>query len=154
LSAERERRLSTAGLDSGVSLTKKIFAQNGPSLMVAPASCDLEIARRESFEPKSQRLDERQGASVLRLDVRFESMHTELRKRMPQHQFQSLSHQALSLMSQQGIEAEISTLERAAENLADVHDSGNRSAVVLANETRAEVVTLCAINVRPKRCRR
>src|SRR5207249_4417414 len=94
-----------------------VLDSDGPALVVAPASSDLQIARGKSLQAKPRALHELRGRDVRRLDVRLQAMEPEIGERMTKDQAESLGHVANAGVRLEPVIAEVAALEPASNDL-------------------------------------
>src|SRR3954467_4897836 len=92
----------------------RLVAQNGPPLVVAPATPDLQVARRKTLAPETRLLGERERALVGGLDVRLDAVQSQLAEREAQRQLHALAHIALPGVRPADPVTHVRVLERAA----------------------------------------
>ena len=73
-----------------------VLDEHRPAFMVAPATCDLDVASRKAFARESRAAHERDRAFVVRLHVDFDAMQLQRAKRQGQRERETLRHVALS----------------------------------------------------------
>ncbi len=130
--------------------SRQLSAEDRPTLMITPAPGDLQVTGRESLQLESQRFHQCDRTNIGRLDICLQTVQFESAKRKPQCQLKGFSHQPLTLMSFEGIKAQIGTLEGAAIDLADIDDSYNCASVVSANQECAKIILLHPSEVCPE----
>src|SRR4051795_5284556 len=100
-----------------------IVRQDRPALVVAPASADLQVARREALTPEARAFGQRQRALVARLDVRLDAVQEQLAEGEAQRQLHALVHVPTPREGLADPVAEIGVLERAADDLRELEDA-------------------------------
>src|SRR5207245_268508 len=88
-----------------------VFGQQRPSLVVAPAPGDLQIAPREAFARKARTPHQRQRRRVARLYVGLDAVQLDRSEGELQAERQSLLHVAPARVGRQRVIAEIGTVE-------------------------------------------
>src|SRR5450755_1106753 len=114
-----------------------LFGQDGPALVVSPAVANLQVARRIPFLGETTRPDERDRCRIARLDVGLETMQLERSEPMAHGRPQAFAHQALALVTGEGVVADVGAAKQAANDVRDLDDADQRAAVATADQQGA-----------------
>src|SRR5262252_5079716 len=95
-----------------------------PSLVIAPASAQLQVARRKPFQPKPAPLHELARCFVVRLNIRLEPVEPLFRKSVSQHSRESPLHITTPVVGYESIVSKITRAKHAPHNLVDIDYSG------------------------------
>lgn len=93
--------------------------------MIAPAPANLEVTRREPFQSKTKALHQRDRTRVVRLNVGFEPVKSELAETVGDDQAQPGTQKSASGKGLECVVTKVRRLEAAAHDFADVHDAGD-----------------------------
>ena len=93
---------------------------DGPALVVAPASPDLQVARREALLPEPEPPHQPPGVAIPRLNVGLQAVEPEAPERVAQDQRQAFRHVALARVRPERVVAEVGALEVPAHDLVQV----------------------------------
>src|SRR4051794_5122052 len=127
----------------------ELLGQYGPTLVVAPATADLQVARREPLPLEAGPLREPQGALVRGLDVRLDAVQTQVAEREAQRQLHPLAHVTLAGVGATRPVAEVGVLERAAHDPGQLEEAHDRVVFLAPCEQRVEVVGAIALQQPP-----
>src|SRR4051812_21394177 len=147
----RERRLSRHPVSGGTGNypTGRVPAlrTDGPALVVAPASADLQVARGEALVLEAAAACQRHRGVVARLDVRLEAVQPQRPERLAQQQLHALGHVAVALEARHAAVAEERALQPAADDLAEVEEADEHVVLDAPGEEPLEGVLLVARHV-------
>lgn len=104
-----------------------VLRQECPSLVVAPATGNLQVPSREAFAPKSNTANQGSRGLVARLDIRLDAMKAQAPESPAERQREALGHVAPTGMRHERVVAEVRAAKRPAHDLADVDHSGEVS---------------------------
>ena len=104
--------------------TSPFFSSNCPPLVSAPPTRDLQVPRREPFQPEADALDQTPGCFVFGLNICFQPMKPLAPKSLRQDCAEPFLHITPPVMRFECIVAQVTRAEDAAHNLVDVDNSG------------------------------
>ena len=102
--------------------------------MVAPATADLEIARREALTAKAASQGERERALIARLHVGLHPVESQHLEGDAQREPDALGHESLPGGTGEGVVTDECALQRAAHDLVQVDDADDRAVLTPADQ--------------------
>jgi hypothetical protein len=93
--------------------------------MIAPATANLEVARRKPLHSKTKALHQRDRMRVLRLNVGFKPVKSQFPEAVGDDQAQPAAHKTTSGEWLERVVAKVRRLEATAHDFADVDDAGD-----------------------------
>src|SRR6185295_6471579 len=102
--------------------------------MIPPAPADLEIPARVALFHKSRALNQRQRGDVAGLNVCFEPMQFQFRKRVAKHERDGLGRITLAREIRADLVTEISVLKSTANNLTQTDRTEDRAVCPATNK--------------------
>ncbi len=70
----------------------EIFGQQGPALMVSPATTYFQIAARKALPDEAAFSHQRKGGLIGRLNIGFDTVQPEFTEGVPEHELHALVH--------------------------------------------------------------
>lgn len=116
--------------------------------MIPPSPTNLQVSRRVPLLSETERPYERNRALIFWLHVRFDPMKPESLKSMTKQKRYSFFHKALTGIGGSSIEAEISTPEDTADDLAEVRATDDPMIAEMPDKAIALTVGSSSVNVR------
>src|SRR4029077_7741152 len=113
---------------------RRCSSHHRKALVVAPATADLEIARREALTAKAASQGERERAPVARLHVALPPVESQHLEGDAQREPDALGHEPLPGGAGEGVVADECALQRAAHDLVQVDDADDRAVLTPADE--------------------
>src|SRR6266576_2244079 len=106
------------------------------------------------LEPEAEAAQELGGGDVFRTHVRLEAVQVELLEGVRHDERQTLAQVPLTRVRRERVVAEECALERAADDLCEIRDAGERLVLVSADEEAGAVGAPTALDVVVERGRR
>ena len=118
--------------------------------MVSPPASNLEIPPRVSLLRKATRLNKRNRCGVSWLDVRFKAMQSQFAESIPHDKLEAFCHEALALVTLEGVVAEICAQKGTANDIRNVRIANKYASGTLTNSERKVVGRSHALETRPE----
>src|SRR5690349_13691650 len=131
--ARWRRTLPTGGRDAPAharALPRPLVGEHGEAHVIAPAAGDLHVTPRVTLTHEADARDERKRAAVRRLHVRLDAMQLQRAEGVIEREHERFAHVAVTDERSERVVADVRALERAADDLGEVDDVGERVVVV------------------------